>query len=180
MHLRFLFQIPFFALSTFSHVILLATLCFVENLNSNFDNEIRKMIRLRESGIEFHQIVQGFYTRLQEVSWYGDNAKKKQEVLNKFWSNLDFTNYYSDIEKDKAFLQSARDRLGSMIDDIHKDRMWNNVSAVANGLVAFISPIALLNIAAGGASLLASNALKEQEEKLSFLYNISGQLLNSL
>lgn len=180
MHLRFLFQILFSALSTFSHVFLLATLYFVENINSNFDNEIRKIARLRESGMKFHQRVHEFYTDLNHITWYGDYAKEKQEILNKFRSSLDFMDYSSDIEKDKAFLRSARDLLDRMIDDTHKSRVWSNVNAVANGLAALVSPIALLNLAAGGANLLLSSSLKEDEEKYSQLYRRSGELLNSV
>lgn len=180
MHLRFLFQIPLFALSTFSHVIFLATLYFVENINSIFDNEIRKIARLREKGMKFHQRVQEFYTDLKSTSWYGNCVDKKQEILNKFWSSLDFTDYDSDIEKDKAFLRSARDLLDSMIDEIHKDRVWNNVSAAASGLVALVSPIALVNLAVGGLNLAVSSKCKEREKKYSELYRRSGELLNSV
>lgn len=180
MHLRFLFQIPFFALSTFSHVFLLATLYFVENINSNFDNEIRRIARLRESGMKFHQRVHEFYTDLKNIGWYGDCADKKQEILGKFWSSLDFMDYSSDIEKDKAFLRSARDLLDRMIDDIHRSRVWNNVGAVASGLAALVSPIAIVNLAVGGASLVLSSTLKEREEKYSQLYRRSGELLNSV
>ena len=88
--------------------------------------------------------------------------------------------YSSDIEKDKAFLRSARDLLDRMIDDTHKSRVWNNVNAVANGLAALVSPVALLNLAVGGANLLLSSSLKEDEEKYSKLYRRSGELLNSV
>ncbi|CBK23050.2 uncharacterized protein [Blastocystis hominis] len=104
----------------------------------------------------------------------------KQEVLNLFWSSLDFRDYNSDIEKDRRFLTRAKDILEYMVDNIHRNRMWNNVGAVANGLAALISPIALINLAVGGVNLLASSSLKELEQKLTALKNKADELLNNL
>lgn len=130
--------------------------------------------------MRFHQRVHEFYTDLGNIGWYGDYAKEKQEILGKFWSSLDFMDYSSDIEKDKAFLRSARDLLDRMIDEIHRNRVWNNVGAVASGLAALVSPIAVVNLALGGASLALSSALKDREGKYSELYRRSGELLNSV
>ena len=55
-----------------------------------------------------------------------------------------------------------------------------NVGAVANGLAALISPIALINLAVGGVNLLASSSLKELEQKLTALKNKADELLNNL
>ena len=138
------------------------------------------MIRLQERALNHHQRIREFYSDLSAVQWYDCSMETKQEVLNLFWSSLDFKDYNSDIEKDRRFLTRAKDILEYMVDSIHRNRMWNNVGAVANGLAALISPIALINLAVGGVNLLASSSLKELEQKLSALKNKAGELLNNL
>ena len=138
------------------------------------------MIRLQERAMNHHQRIREFYSDLSAVQWYDCSMETKQEVLNLFWSSLDFRDYNSDIEKDRRFLTRAKDILEYMVDNIHRNRMWNNVGAVANGLAALISPIALINLAVGGVNLLASSSLKELEQKLTALKNKADELLNNL
>lgn len=138
------------------------------------------MIRLQERAMNHHQRIREFYSDLSAAQWYDCSVETKQEVLNLFWSSLDFKDYNSDIEKDRRFLTRAKDILEYMVDSIHRNRMWNNVGAVANGLAALISPIALINLAVGGVNLLASSSLKELEQKLTALKNKAGELLNNL
>lgn len=138
------------------------------------------MIRLQERAMNHHQRIREFYSDLSAVQWYDCSMETKQEVLNLFWSSLDFKDYNSDIEKDRRFLTRAKDILEYMVDNIHRNRMWNNVGAVANGLAALISPIALINLAVGGVNLLASSSLKELEQKLTALKNKADELLNNL
>ena len=138
------------------------------------------MIRLQERAMNHHQRIREFYSDLAAAQWYDCSMETKQEVLNLFWSSLDFRDYNSDIEKDRRFLTRAKDILEYMVDSIHRNRMWNNVGAVANGLAALISPIALINLAVGGVNLLASSSLKELEQKLTALKNKADELLNNL